>query len=131
MPIDYPGQSFGGSQAPNTNLNMNNTWLPDLLNGIHKRQLSSTKSERWLNKLAIIEEDFYGDVVQQYSSSFPRAFRYDANSKPEFTSNWGVNTNVVTSQINWQRVYGIDIDKSELTKVMDDEEELNNCCPKR
>lgn len=126
MPIDYPGQSFGGSQAPNTNLNMNNTWLPDLLNGIHKRQLSSTKSERWLNKLAIIEEDFYGDVVQQYSSSFPRAFRYDANSKPEFTSNWGVNTNVVTSQINWQRVYGIDIDKSELTKVMDDEEELNN-----
>lgn len=123
MVVDYPGQSIGGAPAPNNNISMNNDWLPDILNGVHKRQLAATKSDRWLTKLSIIEDDFYGDIVQQYSASFPRAFRYDAKEKPDFMSNWGVNTSVRTTQVNWQRVYGIDIDTSELQEIMDDEEQ--------
>ena len=126
MPVNYPGQSVGGIKAPSNTVNNNNSWIPELLNGIHTRQLSATKSYRWLNKLGIIVENFYGDIVQQYSASFPRAFRYDHENKPEFTSNWGVNTNVVTSQINWQRVYGIDIDRSELSKIVEDKEAVDN-----
>lgn len=128
MTIDYPGQSFGGSVAPNitTPSSINSSWIPELLVGIHKRQLSATKSERWLNKLGIIEDNFYGDVVQQYSASFPRAYRYNYSDKPNFLSNWGINTNVITSRINWQRVYGIDIDKSELSKIMDNNEEIES-----
>lgn len=125
MTVNYPGQSIGGTPAPKTsNISVNSNWLPDMLNRIHSRQLSSTKSQRWLNQLAIIEEDFYGDIIQQYRASFPKAFKYDHQTKPEFTSNWGVNTTVATTQVNWQRVYGIDIDKSELTKLMEGDKEV-------
>lgn len=126
MVLDYPGQSIGGTSS-NTNpaLKLQNDWLPQLLNGVQTRQLQSTKSERWLNRLAIMEEDFYGDIVQQYSANFPRAFRPTYNDKPEHTSNWGVNTTVVTTQLNWNRVYGIDIDKSELQKFTQNSEEYN------
>lgn len=125
MTVNYPGQSIGGTPAPkSTNVSVNNKWLPEMLNRVHSRQLASTKSSRWLNSLAIVEEDFYGDIVQQYRASFPKAFRYDHSVKPEFTSNWGVNVGVSTTQVNWQRVYGIDIDKSELTKLMENEQEV-------
>lgn len=127
MVIDYPGQSIGGSSANmRPNVNINNSWLPEMLNGIHTRQLHSTASERWLNRLAIIEDNFYGDVVQQYSANFPKAFRPQFDKKPEHTSNWGVNVNVKTTQLNWNRVYGIDIDKSELAKFTADSEEYNS-----
>ena len=127
MVVDYPGQSIGGvSSNTRPATQINNSWLPELLNGVHTRQLSSTKSERWLNKLAIIENDFYGDIVQQYSASFPKAFRPTFNDKPEHMSNWGVNTTVNTTQLDWNRVYGIDIDKNELAKFTKDTEEYNN-----
>lgn len=128
MPIDYPGQDIGGAKAPvsPTTVNPNSNWLPELLNGIHRRALSSTKSERWLNKLATIEDNFYGDIVHQYTASFPKAFAYNHKEKPEFTSNWGVNVTVRTTQLNWQRVYGIDLDRSEMTKIMDDSDALEN-----
>ena len=57
----------------NQSLQANNEWLPDLLNGVQHRLLSSSVSERWLHKLAVVEKNFYGDIVQQYSASFPRA----------------------------------------------------------
>lgn len=124
MVVDYPGQSVGGSSGNlRPNLQMNNSWLPDMLNAVQSRQLSSTKSERWLNRLAIMEENFYGDIVQQYSASFPKAFRPTFDQKPEHLSNWGVNTNVSTTQLDWNRVYGIDIDKNELAKFTKDSEE--------
>ena len=50
----------------NQSLQANNEWLPDLLNGVQHRLLSSSVSERWLHKLAVVEKDFYGDIVQQY-----------------------------------------------------------------
>lgn len=127
MVLDYPGQSLGGSSSNfNPTIKQQNDWLPEILNGIKSRQLASDKSERWLNKLAIIEEDFYGDIVQQYSANFPRAFRPTFKEKPEHTSNWGVVTNVSTSQLDWNRIYGIDIDKSELTKFTEGSEQYEN-----
>ena len=106
MQADYPGQSIGGTKAPSISpVQMNSNWLPEMLNVVHNRPLSSTKSTRWLNDLGIIEEDFYGNIIQQYSASFPRAYSYDAKNKPEFTSNWGVNINVVTTQINWRKTF--------------------------
>lgn len=126
MGLDYPGQSIGGSSGNfSPTVNLNNEWLPELLNGVKTRQLHATKSERWLNKLAIVEHDFYGDVVQQYSANFPKAFRYTQKDKPAFDSNWGVNLSVRTTQLNWNRVYGIDIDKSELAKFTENSEEYN------
>lgn len=90
MTVNYPGQSIGGTPAPkSTNVSVNNNWLPEMLNRVHSRQLASTKSRRWLNSLATIEEDFYGDIIQQYRASFPKAFRYDHSVKPEFTPNCG------------------------------------------
>ena len=127
MVVDYPGQSIGGiSGNTRPTINTSNDWLPELLNGVQTKQLKSTKSERWLNKLAIIEDNFYGDIVQQYSANFPKAFRPTFNNKPEHTSNWSVNINVNTTQLDWNRVYGIDIDKSELDKFVANSEEREN-----
>lgn len=125
------GNTLSGLSYGNQPLQTNNEWLPELLNGVKHKLLSSTVSERWLHKLAVVEKDFYGDIVQQYSASFPRAFKPSVNTKPEHTSNWGANTTVATTQMNWNRVYGIDIDKSELSKFTDNREDyeafLINC----
>lgn len=112
MVSDYPGQSIGGSKAPNTNsIKMSNEWIEDLNNVVIHKQLSASVSDRWLKHLSIMENNFYGDIVQQYSASFPRAFRPSAKEKPEHTSIWKLNVNVVTTQLNWNRIYGIDIDE--------------------
>lgn len=125
------GHTINGMNYHNGVTKTNNEWLPQFLNGVQHRLLSSTKSERWLHKLAVIEKEFYGDIVQQYSASFPKAFKPSVTTKPEHTSNWGVNTTVATTQMNWNRVYGIDIDKNEVNKFVDNKEEaeafLLNC----
>lgn len=122
----YRGNNIGGTPSPNNDINVSNKWLPNLLNGVKTRSLASSVSERWLNRLATIEDDFYGDIVQHYKASFPRAFRINAGDYPEHTSNWGVNVNVKQTQVNWDRVYGIDIDKTEITKIVSNEGELND-----
>lgn len=124
--MTYRGNNIGGTPKPSGNITVNNNWLPELLNGVKTRSLASSVSERWLNKLAIIEEDFYGDIVQHYKASFPRMFRFNNKEKPEHTSNWGVRTNVTTTQVNWDRVYGIDIDQQEVTKFVNGRGELND-----
>ena len=122
---NYTGQGVNGSPTPNNSINQNNGWLPQLLNTVESRQLESSRSERWLNKLAMVERGFYGDIVQQYKAAFPRAFKFSATDKPEFTSNWGINVNVSTNQYNWQRVYGVDIDESEATKFTNGDGDLS------
>ena len=127
MVSDYPGQSIGGSKAPNGNsIKMSNEWIEDMNNVVIHKQLSASVSKRWLKDLSIMENNFYGDIVQQYSASFPRAFRPSAKEKPEHTSIWKLNINVVTSQLNWNRIYGIDIDESEATKISNGEESVSD-----
>lgn len=125
--MDYTGQSFGGSAAPISNsVNVNNNWLPNLLNGIKSKQLATDVSERWLRKLAVLEGEFYGDIVQQYRAAFPTAYRYNHEDKPEFVSDWGVKVNVSQTQVDWNRVYGIDIDDSEAQKIVANHGELTD-----
>lgn len=125
----YTGQGVNGSNQPVPNggvQNINNAWIPSMLNTVHTKVIEASVSKRWLADLATIEQDFHGDIIQQYKAAFPRAFKFDAENKPEFASVWSPNLNVNTTQYNWQRMYGVDIDESEVNKITRNQEEVND-----
>ena len=117
---NYTGQGVNGTDsviANNGVQSISNAWIPNVLNTVHTNILAASKSKRWITDLAVVEDNFYGDIVQQYRAAFPRAFKFDAENKPAFDSVWHPVFNVSTTQYNWQRMYGVDIDESEITKI--------------
>lgn len=125
----YTGQGINGSMQPIANTgvkSMKNGWLPAMLNSVHTNPIAASKSKRWLKDLAVIEDNFYGDIIQQYKAAFPRAYKFDDANKPEFASVWNPIINVNTTQYDWQRLYGVDIDESEINKITQNQSEVED-----